>query len=136
MFVVFVLLLIPVVSAAQGLPKQIVPEECNTQPGGCQSICDIAKLAQNVLNYGIFLAVIISAFLFAFAGWKLLTAGGNTEVYAQGKKIFLNVAIGLVMILGGWLVVDLLMNTLTGGKGIQWNRVCAEILSHFQHMYA
>ncbi len=122
MIVVFVLLMLPFYVSAQGLPKQIVPETCN-QDGGCQSICDIVTLAQNVLNFGIFLAVVLSAILFAYAGWKLLTAGGNTEVYAQGKRVFGNVLIGLIIILGGWIVIDTLMRTFTG-SGLTGAGIC------------
>lgn len=122
--VVFVLLMLPVYVSAQGggLPKQIVPETCN-QPGGCQSICDVVKLAQNVLNFGIFMAVVLSALLFAYAGFKLLTAGGNTEVYAQGKRVFGNVLIGLIIILAGWIVIDTLLKTFTGG-GLSGAGIC------------
>ncbi len=122
--VVFVLLMLPVYVSAQGggLPKQLVPETCN-QEGGCQSICDIVKLAQNVLNFGIFMAVVLSAILFAYAGFKLLTAGGNTEVYAQGKRVFGNVLIGLIIILAGWIIIDTLMKSFTG-TGLTGGGIC------------
>lgn len=138
MLVVFVILMLPIVAGAQsGLPKQIVPESCN-QPGGCSSICDIGELAQNVLNYGIFVMVVLSAFMFAYGGWKMMTSGGNSEMYAQGKRVFVNVLIGLIMVLAGWIVIDTLMKTLVpGGTGFgPWNKICEAILSHFEHMYA
>lgn len=112
--VVFIILMLPILVSAQGLPKQIVPEKCN-KAGGCDSICDIVDLAQNILNYSIFLAVVLSAFLFAYAGWSMLTAGGNTEVYQKGKRVFANVLIGLIIILAGWIVIDTLLRTFTGG---------------------
>ncbi len=120
--VVFTLLVLPFFVSAAGLPKQIVPEECN-QDGGCQSICDIVKLAQNVLNFGIFMAVVLSAFLFAYAGWNMLTAGGNSEAYAKGKRVFGNVLIGLIIILAGWIIIDTLMKTFTG-NGLTGAGVC------------
>jgi hypothetical protein len=121
--IVFTLLVLPFFVSAQGLPKQIVPESCN-QDGGCQSICDIVKLAQNVLNFGIFLAVVLSAFLFAYAGWNMLTSGGNAEVYQKGKRVFGNVLIGLIIILAGWIIIDTLMKTFTG-SGLTGGGVCA-----------
>jgi hypothetical protein len=121
--VVFVLLVLPIIVSAQGIPKQIVPETCN-QPGGCESICDVVKLAQNVLNFGIFVAVVISAFLFAYAGWNMITAGGNTEIYAKGKRVFGNVLIGLIIILAGYIIIDTLMKTLTG-TGLSGAGICA-----------
>lgn len=137
MIVVFVILVLPLyVGAQSGLPKQIVPDTCN-EPGGCQSICDIVKLAQNVLNFGIFMAVVLSAILFAYAGWKLLTAGGNTEVYAQGKRVFGNVLIGLIIILVGWIVVDTLMRAMTG-SGLTGGGICSKsaMVSDFEHFWA
>ncbi len=125
MLLVAVIMLLPFSAIAQsGLPKQIVPEQCNV-PGGCQSICDIAILAQNVLNFGIFMAVVLSAFLFAYAGWTMLTSQGDTELYKKGKQVFGNVLIGLLIILGGWIVVDTLMDTFLGKTpGLSWNRIC------------
>ncbi len=113
-----------VVLAANALPGQIVPKECN-DIGGCQSVCDLATVAQNVLNTGIYVAVFLSAILFAWAGWLYLTSVAGNEI-SRAKEIFVNVAIGLVIILAGWLVVDTLMKTLTdqsGGFG-PWNKVC------------
>lgn len=116
-------LLTPIAAFAAGLPTRIVPASCDG-PGGCQSICDVAQLAQNVLNTGIYVAVFLSAVMFAWAGWKSLTSGGDSHAYGEAKSIFLNVLIGLVIILGAWLVVDTLMKTLTNGSFGPWNAVC------------
>ncbi|MBI5645053.1 hypothetical protein HY970_03060 [Candidatus Kaiserbacteria bacterium] len=115
---------LPLLSSAAGIPT-IVPQQCN-EVGGCKSICDIAQLAQNILNAGIYIAVILSAILFAWAGWNMLTAGGNSEQYTKGRKIFANVFIGLVIILVGWIVIDTLMRSFipdSSGFG-PWNKVC------------
>jgi len=110
--------------AANPLPGQIVPEKCN-QVGGCQSVCDLATVAQNVLNTGIYIAVFLSAVLFAWAGWLYLTSVAGGEI-SRAKEIFVNVAIGLIIILAGWLVVDTLMRTLVGNGGSfgPWNKIC------------
>ena len=111
--------------AASALPGQIVPEKCN-QVGGCESVCELATVAQNVLNTGIYIAVFLSAVLFAWAGFLYLTSVAGSEV-SRAKSVFTDVAIGLVIILAGWLVVDTLMKTLvdqSGGFG-PWNKVCA-----------
>ncbi|MBI4088372.1 hypothetical protein HY418_03275 [Candidatus Kaiserbacteria bacterium] len=101
----------------------IVPEECNGI-GGCQSVCDLAQLAQNVLNDGIYIAVFLSAVLFAWAGFMYLTNIANPGEVTRAKSIFANVAIGLVIILGSWLLVDTVMKTLTGGTLGPWNAIC------------
>lgn len=101
----------------------IVPESCNGV-GGCQSVCDIAQVAQNLLNDAIYIAVFLSAVLFAWAGWKYLTSVANPEGITTARSIFFNVIIGLVIILAGWLVIDTLMKTLTGASFGPWNKIC------------
>ncbi len=117
-----VLVVVPTVAFGAGL-VQVVPDECN-QDGGCPSVCNIGQLAQNLLTNGIYIAVFLSAFLFAWAGWKYLTNAANPGEVQHAKEIFFNVAVGLVIIVGAWLVIDTAMKTLTGGKIGPWNKVC------------
>ena len=128
LFLVVFIIVPSVALAANVLPGQIVPENCN-QVGGCQSICDLGQLAQNVLNTGIYIAVFLSAILFAWAGFKYLTSVAGSEV-SRAKETFVNVAIGLVIILAGWLLVDTILKTLAGGKFGTWNKVCELIFHH------
>ena len=122
MFVVFS----PALAFAAGLPKQIVT--CNGAVAGnglpACSVCDIAIVAQNVLNTAIFILVALSAVLFAWAGWKMLIAQGDTESYSAGKRIFGNVVLGLVILLMGWIVIDTLMRTMLGSDFGPWNKIC------------
>lgn len=113
------LLLSPVLAIAAGLPSQIVP--CN---GIDCNVCHIATLAQNVLNTGIFIAVFLSAVLFAYAGWEMLTSQGSSEKYGHARSIFANVMLGLVIILAGWIVIDTLMKTFTNSSFGPWNKIC------------
>ena len=119
-FIVFPSLVLA--APANVLPGQIVPEECNIT-GGCQSICDLATLANNVLNAGIYIAVFLSAVLFAWAGWLYLTGAGGSDLN-RAKEIFTNVAIGLVIILIGWLVVDVLIRTLVDASLLPLEKIC------------
>ena len=120
MFVALITLaFVPTIASAASFPVNgIVP--CD---GPNCTVCSLATLAQNILNIGIYLAVFLSAVLFAWAGWKYLTAGGDTGEVASAKKIFWNVAIGLIIILGAWLVVDTLVHTLTNIGA--WNSLCS-----------
>jgi hypothetical protein len=107
-------------SAAIGL-KQIVPDTCNGT-SGCTSLCDIATMAQNILTDGIYIAVFLSAVLFAWAGFLYLTNAANPGEVSRAKTIFFDVAVGLVIILASWLIVNTLMSTLANIA--QWNNLC------------
>jgi len=114
------ILAIPLVTSA-ALPDKIVP--CN---GVDCDVCDIAKLAQNTLNAGIYIAIFLSAILFAWAGWKYVTAGGESGKVKSAREIFTNVLIGLIIILAGWLVVDTIMKTFVSESATlgPWNEIC------------
>ncbi|HEY4519889.1 MAG TPA: hypothetical protein VJH33_02540 [Candidatus Paceibacterota bacterium] len=116
-----ILVMLPMFASAQVLPERIVP--CNGVDCG---LCDIALLAQNVLNTGIFVAVFLSSILFAWAGIKYVTAQGDSGKVTDAKKIFWNVTLGLVIILVGWITVDTLMKTLTRADFGPWNAVCVK----------
>ncbi len=114
----------PFFTQAAGLTP-IVPSDCNGA-GGCQSICDVAQLAQNILNDAIFIAVFLAAFLFAYAGFRLVASpatGG--EARNSAKRLFYNVIVGFVIILASWLIVNAIMSLMaTGTAGLPWNRIC------------
>lgn len=118
-----VIVLTPSISIAATLPTSVVPPECNGV-GGCQNVCLIAQTAQNILNLGIYLAVFIAAILFAWAGLKMLVSVANPGERAKAKEIFTNVAIGLVIILIGWLVIDVIMRAFAGASLLPWNAIC------------
>lgn len=118
-FALLVFLTAPAIVSSAVMPGPIV-----TCDGVNCTICDIAKVAQNVLNTGIFVAVFLSALLFAWAGWKYLTNIANPSGVSEAKSLFGNVLVGLLIILGAWLVIDTLMKTLTNGQFGPWNKVC------------
>ena len=121
------------ISAQQNvLPSKIVPCDGTNYGGGKEcTVCDIATLAQNVINTGIYIAVFLSAILFAWAGWKYLTHGANPGEATKATKIFSAVATGLIIILGAWLLIDTLMKVLVGGNSQfgPWNKLCELLLT-------
>ena len=110
--------LLPIITCSGALPE-------NGQQA-C-TICDVAKVAQNVLNTGIYIAVFLSAILFAWAGWLYLTSVANPGGKDRAKTVFGNVLIGLLIILASWLVIDTVMRTLVNSNatfGLPWNQIC------------
>ena len=115
--------LAPAAVSALGLVP-IIPQgsDCN-DAGGCQSICDITTVAQNVLDDGIYVAIFLSAILFAWAGWQLVISGENPTMRTHAKHIFMYVTGGLVLIISAWIIVSVIMGVLTNSS--TWNALCA-----------
>ena len=103
-FTVAVLVLVPTVSFA----VQLVP---NCPAGGCGWV-QLVQLGKNLLDFMIFIAVPIAAICFAWAGWLYLSARGDSGQITKAHGIFLNVAVGLVIVLVAWLVVDQILKAL------------------------
>ena len=63
---------------------------------------------------------------FSYAGFIMLTSGGNSSKKDQAKEMLLKVVIGFAVILSAWLIVRIIVNSvLAPGKGdqfIQLNR--------------
>lgn len=88
-------------------------------------ICDIVQLVQNILNFLISFAVIVSVLMFVSAGFLYMTAVGNEEKIKSAHKIFTNVFIGLIFVLSAFLIVDTIMKALIKGPSRFgfWNEV-------------
>lgn len=98
----------------------------------CQA-CDAIKLVQNILNFLVTIAGFIAVVLFSYAGFLMLTAAGNTGKIEKGKGVFMNVLIGMVIVLAGWLIIDTIMKAMFEGSALSgtqgfggWNEIQCE----------
>lgn len=71
----------------------------------------LLKLITKIIDFILIdLALPLAAIMFAYAGFELVTSGGNSEKKGKAKKIFLNVAIGLIIVAGAWLIVNTVLS--------------------------
>ena len=71
---------------------------------------NLMTLVNNVVNFVLFkLALPIAAIMFVYAGFELVTSGGSSEKKSKAKKIFTNVAIGLILAAAAWLIVNTIL---------------------------
>ncbi|MDR3519573.1 MAG: hypothetical protein P4L63_01640 [Candidatus Pacebacteria bacterium] len=115
-FSVFLILIVPALSFAQGAPSVLVP--CNNTPDPVTGViaqpCNfnaLMVLVNNVINFLLYGMVIpIAAIMFAYAGFELVTAGGESaHARTKAKSIFTNAVIGLVIAIACWLIVHSLL---------------------------
>ena len=74
-------------------------------------------LAGRILTFIVILSTSVAAGVFAWAGVLYFSAGGDTGKIQKAHTLFAAVAIGLVIILTAFLVVDTLLKVLTD-KGL------------------
>jgi hypothetical protein len=71
----------------------------------------LMKMINTVINFVLFkMALPIAAIMFAYAGFLLVTSGGETSKRSKAKSIFVNVAIGLVIAVAAWLIINTILS--------------------------
>jgi hypothetical protein len=81
----------------------------------CQ-ICNVVTLGQKIINFLVGIASFIAVLFFAYAGFQILTARGNSSKITEAWGIFTNVLIGFIILLSGWLIIDTIMKYAFEGK--------------------
>ncbi len=75
--------------------------------------CDfdhLMALINRVINFLLFvMAIPIAAIMFAYAGFMLVTSGGESGKRTKAKEIFTNVALGLIFAAAAWLIIHTLL---------------------------
>ena len=111
----------PATLAALGFATLVIPFSFVLAQGGnplvlcdginCQ-LCSLASLAQNIIKFTLLIAIPLAAILFAYAGALYVTARGNPSQIEKAHGIFGKVALGFVLALAGWLIVNTILVTI------------------------
>jgi hypothetical protein len=118
-------LTLPSVSAPSSALEPTTPPPSTTNGlVTCTENCgfnEFLALVNRVIRFILFnLAVPISAIMFAYAGFLMVTSGGSTESRKKAKSVFTSTAIGLVCAAGAWLIVKTLLSILSSPETWAW----------------
>ena len=80
------------------------------------NFCNLAQLVQNIVNFLIMVSIPISVAMFAWAGIIMFTNAGNPKKITRAKSIFSSVFIGFIIAVSGWLVVQVILQTITNSQ--------------------
>lgn len=137
-FVLLAAFAFPAAASAADMPLlspgwHIVPDAHELDPscpvGSPLGFGGVLQLIQNLMNAGISIGIIICVMTIAFAGVLWMLTATNPENHSQAKKVLTNAAVGLLIILSAWLIVDFVMKVLyqgangDPGKFGPWNSI-------------
>ncbi len=101
--------------------------ECNA--------CHIVQLAEKVINFIVTISFVVAALLFAYAGFLFFTGGADPGKITNARSIFTNTIVGIVIILTAWLLVNVILTTLTGQGVNPFTKVFCEVnVSNFKNI--
>ena len=107
--IVFIFLPSTILAANQGLVPCTGANTCN--------FCSLLQLIQNVITFLLQIAVPVGVLVLMFGGFQMVTAAGNTKQVQEGQKLMTQAAVGFVIMLTGWLIVNTLIVSLAQGVG-------------------
>ncbi len=99
----------------------LVPCGGANDPTGCQA-CHLATLAQRIVNFLIGLSIPLAAAAFAYAGVIYFTSSVFNKI-EKAKKVFSSVFIGFCIVVGAWVIVQTLLNTILRDSYKGWNEI-------------
>jgi len=79
---------------------------------------DIRLVVINIINTVLGLLGLIAVSLIIYAGFTIMTSGGDESKVSSGKKIIINAVIGLAVILSAFAIVKFVANKLLNATGI------------------
>lgn len=113
--IVILYLVVPFEVYGQGL----VPcegTECN--------ICHLVIMANRVMNFLAAVFSVLAAIVFSIAGVKFVVSMGNPAAKDAARRILVNTAVGLTIVLIAWVLIDTGMRIFTDSSTIgPWNEV-------------
>lgn len=100
----------------------IVPCECTSSDtsdaGDRIDQCGLTELLQTIVNITqliLFLTGTVALVMFMYGGVMFIIAAGAQDKVQKGKDALKAAAIGIVIVLGAWLIVNFTIVSLTGG---------------------
>lgn len=115
---VLAILVLPALASAQLIPcgqtvNGAIPHPCTFN--------DLVTLVNNMVDF-IFIKISLplAAIMFTYAGFKLMFSGGQVEAKSKAISIFTNVAIGLIIIAGSWVIIHTIISILGDEVGYKW----------------
>lgn len=101
---VLTIITIPVVAFADTMPYLENPIKCD----------DAHCLFLQMIRFFLAGVAIVSTLMFIWGGYLFLTSGGNAEQVKKGKDVILWSTVGIIVIIGSWVLIQYLVQNLVG----------------------
>lgn len=120
------LLSIPQLAGAQNIWKDT---KCAAGGGGPTKpcgFCDLLVVGLNIIDILTQASLMIVAVVVIWGAFLMITSAGNESKYKEGKKKITSAIIGLVVVLGAWVIVNtafMAVASIAGASEISWNSI-------------
>ncbi len=112
---------LPAIAAGTSETVNLCPPTGQPQPPGCAGgvaqTVSINSIISSVLNLLLFVSFVIALVFLIIGGIKWMMSGGDKEGSGKAKETVTSALIGLAVVLGAWILINILLNFfgVTGG---------------------
>jgi hypothetical protein len=75
-------------------------------------LCHIFELIHNIIKWMALISIPLAVGVIAYGGIMLAAAGGSEANLEKGKKAISSAIIGLFLVFGAWLIINLILGSL------------------------
>ncbi len=104
----------------------LVPCGTSTNPALC-NWCHLMQLIKNIIDLLMSIVFPLAAVMIVIGGITIATAGGSTGRVTKGRQIVTAAAIGILIALLSWLIIDTLIKVMASNWGSlkigPWNKL-------------
>jgi Na+-driven multidrug efflux pump len=79
----------------------------------------VNELLSNILLLGVFIAIV----MIMYAGYILIQGQGSPDSRTRVRRIFINIVIGIILLVGSYYIVEFILNTLGVNKEVTDNAI-------------
>lgn len=101
---------------------KLCPPDTQPQPPGCEKgvsqAVDIGKVIGSGLNFLMFVAFVAALVFLVIGGVKWILSGGDKEGATKAKETITSALIGLAVVLGAWILINLVLNFFGSPGGL------------------
>ncbi len=94
--------------------------------GDACGFCELVTMVNTLVELLVIVITTFTVLLIAFAGFRLITSGGDASALQDAKKYLINAIIGIMIMLAGWTIVDTFLKLIAGGDLGVWNATSCE----------
>ncbi|OGY44505.1 MAG: hypothetical protein A2729_01590 [Candidatus Buchananbacteria bacterium RIFCSPHIGHO2_01_FULL_39_14] len=99
--------------------QPLIPTACTkSDPSADPNACGLNEIFQTIVNFSKLILALtgsLALLMFMYGGVLWIIAAGNQDLIQKGKTALAAAAIGLIVILSAWVIVNFTIFALTGG---------------------
>lgn len=90
-------------------------------------VCGMVKLVDNIIDFiSVNIAPYLALLMIVAGAVTMMMSGGSETVYKKGKEIITMALIGLLLVWGSWIIIDVIMSGLGKGLTAPWYSIDCE----------